>query len=119
MKLLGDFCKLIENKENNFTVIFNAAHFIYQAHFPNNPITPGVCIIQIVKELLENRFAETLVLHKINNLKFLAPINPQKAENVNFTFQKIEKTENGYKFSVLVQNDTTQFAKMSGEVEKI
>ena len=31
----------------------DAGHAIYAAHFPGNPVTPGVCIIQTVKELAE------------------------------------------------------------------
>ena len=34
-----------------FRVKLNAENFIYQAHFPNNPITPGVCLIQMAVEL--------------------------------------------------------------------
>ena len=37
----------------DYRVSLNASHIIYEAHFPGNPVTPGVCIIQIVKELVE------------------------------------------------------------------
>ena len=48
----------ITGKETNGTAVsydlqLDASHVIYQAHFPGEPITPGVCIIQIAKELLE------------------------------------------------------------------
>jgi 3-hydroxyacyl-[acyl-carrier-protein] dehydratase len=119
MKLFNDFFKLIDYQENNYTISFNPSHFIYQAHFPNNPITPGVCIIQIFKELFEFQTNEKFILRKIKNLKFLAPINPQEIENVNISFSKIEKMEKGYRFSALAHNNTTQFAKISAEIETI
>ena len=49
----------ITGKETNGTAVsydlqLDASHVIYQAHFPGEPITPGVCIIQMAKELLED-----------------------------------------------------------------
>ena len=35
-----------------YEIALNAQHFIYQAHFPGEPITPGVCILQMACELL-------------------------------------------------------------------
>ena len=34
-----------------YEIALNAQHFIYQAHFPGEPITPGVCILQMACEL--------------------------------------------------------------------
>ena len=33
------------------TLTLNAEHPIFKGHFPNNPVTPGVCMMQIVKNL--------------------------------------------------------------------
>lgn len=35
------------------TLTLNAEHPIFKGHFPNNPVTPGVCMMQIVKNLTE------------------------------------------------------------------
>jgi 3-hydroxyacyl-[acyl-carrier-protein] dehydratase len=55
MRLINDFYSVKETQNvdgmMNFTVRLNANHFIYAAHFPENPVTPGVCITQIAKEL--------------------------------------------------------------------
>jgi 3-hydroxyacyl-[acyl-carrier-protein] dehydratase len=34
-----------------FRIKWNAESFIYKAHFPDNPVTPGVCLIQTAVEL--------------------------------------------------------------------
>ena len=36
-----------------FGISLNADNVIYKAHFPSNPITPGVCLIQIALEITE------------------------------------------------------------------
>ena len=64
--------------ENNFNVQIelNPSHAIFEGHFPNNPITPGVCMIQIIKEITEDLVQEKLQLKKVSNVKFVAKINP-------------------------------------------
>lgn len=49
---------------------------VYQAHFPDSPITPGACLIGIVKELSEHLLSRSLKVTQIRNLKFLVPVYP-------------------------------------------
>lgn len=58
------------------TLKFNKDHEIFGGHFPGLPIVPGVCMMQIVKELLEENFGRKLLLKQAGNIKFLNPINP-------------------------------------------
>ncbi|PJB15214.1 MAG: 3-hydroxyacyl-ACP dehydratase [Flavobacteriales bacterium CG_4_9_14_3_um_filter_32_8] len=60
------------------TIKIDASHQIFEGHFPNNPITPGVVQIQLVKELLEKTFNQTLFLKEIGRCKFLAILNPNE-----------------------------------------
>ena len=52
MMLLNDFYQITEQASQAFRIRLNPAHEIYRAHFPGQPITPGVCQIQLVTELL-------------------------------------------------------------------
>lgn len=79
--LLKDFYKVngIENKnENDYTasVFLNKDHDVFKGHFPGNPVTPGVCMMQIIKELCEEILDEKLMLKTATNVKFMALINP-------------------------------------------
>lgn len=64
--------------ENNFKVQIelNPNHQVFEGHFPNNPITPGVCMMQIIKEVTEGFVLKDLFLSKVSNVKFMATINP-------------------------------------------
>ena len=71
----------ITGKETNGTAVsydlqLDASHVIYQAHFPGEPITPGVCIIQMAKELLEDHTGTAYEISGVKNVKFLAVISP-------------------------------------------
>lgn len=59
-----------------FTVRMNPEHVIYSAHFPGDPITPGVCIIQMGVELLGRALGRPLELSAVKNVKFLSILRP-------------------------------------------
>jgi 3-hydroxymyristoyl/3-hydroxydecanoyl-(acyl carrier protein) dehydratase len=123
MNLIDDFYKITQqisgDSEFEYILSLNKEHFIYQAHFPGNPITPGVCIIQMCKELMEEHTGEKLFLKKIVNVKFLSVINPLEYEVLRVAFSKVSTMDNGYKFSVSVYWETIRFAKLSLFLQKI
>jgi 3-hydroxyacyl-[acyl-carrier-protein] dehydratase len=73
-------------------VILNASHEIFKYHFPENPITPGVCLLQMTLELLNLRFERSLRLIEAKSIKFLKVINPLENPKIDFLIQY--KTEN-------------------------
>ena len=80
--LLKDFYKIngLETVEGTTSVIItiNKGHKIFKGHFPNNPVMPGVCMMQIIKEITEKVVGATLFMEKCSNVKFMALINPDK-----------------------------------------
>jgi 3-hydroxyacyl-[acyl-carrier-protein] dehydratase len=79
--LLKDFYKVIslENTaENNYLamILINEKHEVFKGHFPGNPIMPGVCMMQIIKELTEQISESSLFMQSLTNVKFMALINP-------------------------------------------
>lgn len=57
-------------------ITINEKHEVFQGHFPGNPIMPGVCMMQIIKELTEEIMACSLFMESLSNVKFMALINP-------------------------------------------
>ena len=55
MKFLDSLYSVTQSRKTEggfeFDISLFPEHFIYKAHFPGEPITPGVCIIQIATEL--------------------------------------------------------------------
>lgn len=80
--LLKDFY-IITSKEQvsdskyNFIIKLNKEHDIFKGHFPGNPVTPGVCMMQIIKELAQDISGFKLQLKTTSNVKFMAIINPE------------------------------------------
>ncbi len=57
-------------------IVLNKDHEVFNGHFPGNPVTPGVCMIQTIKEVTQSHVNSTLFLQNISNVKFTALINP-------------------------------------------
>lgn len=103
----------IEDKSFNLELVPDC--LIYRAHFPEQPITPGVCIIQIASELLNELFQCDYELITVSNAKFLAVINPIETNSIFYTFKKmiVDEVAETVKVSVIVSNLETIFTKLS------
>lgn len=96
--LLGSFYKILNAEKADqlisATVEFNEGHDIFKGHFPQNPIVPGVCQIQMLDEVLNSVLGTTWQLKNIAQAKFLSFINPTVNKTVSLEL-KIEKEETG------------------------
>lgn len=117
MKFLDNLLiiKNIADTEDGFAVTLTTEpdNVIYKAHFPGNPITPGVCLIQTAGEILQQRLGKRLFLKSSKNIKFLNTLIPAKDREVTFSYTKIEEGEAEYKTQVVVSDPNTVYTKMS------
>jgi 3-hydroxyacyl-[acyl-carrier-protein] dehydratase len=112
MKVLNDFYKIIntESIDNKHTVIvmLNQTHEIYKGHFPDNPVVPGVCLIQMIGELSSTISKTELHIKRASNIKFRSPVKPDICPELKFILD-ISLVENSL-ISVkcdIYQNETT------------
>jgi 3-hydroxyacyl-[acyl-carrier-protein] dehydratase len=93
-------------------VLLNVSHEIYKVHFPGNPVTPGVCLLQIALELLNLKFQRKLRLVSARNIKYLKVINPIENPKIEFGF--LFKTENDLIFAdINITVGETVFTRIS------
>lgn len=73
-------------------VTIDKNHNIFEGHFPGQPVVPGVCLTQMVKEVVEELTGDKVMLTKGSNLKFMAVVNPQENADLemNLTYTKKE-----------------------------
>lgn len=96
-----------------YRIGLNASHPIYQAHFPKNPVTPGVCIIQIIKDIAEDYCSKSFFIRSLKNVKFLQVLNPFDTREaiVKFTCQANET--GNYSVSAVISKDQLVFSKLT------
>ena len=87
---------------------------IYKAHFPGHPITPGVCIVQMLQELLQIHLHRKLDLWKAKNVKYVSIVSPEEVTELTITFSKTEPQPDGsLKVQAQVENGETLYTKLS------
>ena len=106
-------------KEFNFTdsqiksiIELNPEHDVFKGHFPNNPVTPGVCMLQILKELTEQATNTNLFIKECSNVKFMALINPEVNPVLAISID-INPLEENFKIKASASFDQTVALKVS------
>jgi 3-hydroxyacyl-[acyl-carrier-protein] dehydratase len=102
-----------------FTIELNPEHMIYHVHFPNNPITPGACIIQVAKELFSFLEQTDLNIRKIKTVKFIHPIIPTIHPVINYQMEWEEiKQDEPCCVTISVYREDIIFSKMKLYIAK-
>ncbi|MDE6296757.1 MAG: hypothetical protein K2L89_02840 [Muribaculaceae bacterium] len=82
-----------DSERDEYTIHLLADSIIYKAHFPGMPVTPGVCLIKIARELYQHLTGESTSLQSVSNAKFLNVVNPLDTPEIKLQFKKIERVE--------------------------
>ena len=92
---------------------FEETEYFFEGHFPNNPIVPGVVIVEamaqtagvVVSENLINTNNQSVLFMSINKAKFRKPVLPNY--RIKFYVELINNIKNVYKFmGKAYHNDT-------------
>ncbi len=122
--LLKDFYKVLSLEKTDaqkFTAVIavNPGHDVFKGHFPGNPIMPGVCMMQIIKELTESITGLRLVMQSLSNVKFMALINPEVTPTLQLEMEITNVADGIIKVkNTTVFNDTTAL-KLNSVYRKI
>jgi len=85
---------------------------LFSGHFPEQPVVPGACMLQTVKEILEDTFKAQLSLVKADNIKFLNRVVPGIGHlNLQINYQVVD---NQFKVAVNLTADDTVCMKLKG-----
>ena len=88
---------------HKIAINLNAAHPIYRGHFPDQPVVPGVCTLQIIKECVADILNKELRFGTISSCKFSSLLIPSEelidiaidlaeGDNCNATVSKMGET---------------------------
>lgn len=102
-----------------YCIAINASHAIYQAHFPQNPVTPGVCIVQMMKEIAEDCCSKSFFICSLKNVKFLQILNPIENPEVLVKFNSQVNEAGRYAVSAVICKDQLVFSKLNLQLAEI
>lgn len=122
MSLLENFYSVADfNREGqrvSASISINKLHPVFRGHFPNQPVTPGVCMMQIIKELAEKWANCALVLKNAKHVKFMAIINPESHPNIQVDLD-VEETDGVLSVRSTTSYDDTIALKFNGIFQRV
>ena len=98
-------CKVIQKgKIGESFRTFDLTEYFFEGHFPNNPIVPGVVIVEamaqtagvVVSQSLDKDQDKSVLFMSINKAKFRKPVLPNY--KIKFYVELINNIKNVYKF---------------------
>ena len=104
--LFLDSCEIIEIGVKGIGLrLFDPKEYFFEGHFPNNPIVPGVVLIEsmaqtagvVVSKGFEKNMNKSVLFMSISKAKFRKPVLPN--DNVSFRVQLMNRVKSVYKFS--------------------
>jgi len=121
--LLGYFFTINSIEEEGDTakavLKLNITHPIFEGHFPGQPVVPGACLLQMVKEILQTIKGDNIQLIKAHQLKFISLINPLENSILQIVL-KYRNAENGQTTaSATCSYGTTICFKISGVFQTV
>ena len=113
-----DTCEIIISGEHGKSEkFFSANEYFFKGHFPNNPIVPGVIIIEamaqtagiVVSYKLKEYKEKSVLFMSVNKAKFRKPIHPD--DKVSFEVKFINCVRNVYKFEGICYRGNTKVSE--------
>ena len=113
--LKGEFFAVKESADSEagrmFRIALNASHPIFQAHFAGNPVMPGACIAQMIKELSADYLNTSFFISAVKNMKFLKVINPVESPEVSVQMSCTTREDNSVSVSTIISDGDDIFSK--------
>jgi len=113
--LAGDFFTIsaINATENivSASLELNPAHRIFEGHFPGQPVVPGVCMMQMIKEIFEIAIKKKTRLIRSDYAKFLSMIDPRQNNAISAELKYKESGDRTFEVISTLTNGATVFLK--------
>jgi 3-hydroxyacyl-[acyl-carrier-protein] dehydratase len=95
-------------------VTIDVYHPLYKGHFPQQPVTPGVVLVEIIRGVISSVLDKKLMLQSAKEIKFLAAIVPTQVSQIDLNIDYYE-SEGKITANCIISEQGKIFAKLKGE----
>lgn len=121
--LAGDFFTIEQSEIStghiSAAIRLNPEHPVYEGHFPGMPVVPGVCQVQMVKEILCSAREREFLLSESKMCKFINMMNPKEATGLKCDISWSENPDGEISFSGELADTVRTYLKMKGLLKKV
>lgn len=99
----------------NAAIQLHATHKIFEGHFPGQPVLPGVCMMQIIKEILEKAVEKELFMQSADQCKFLSMVDPNVSGRLDVEINYSKTADENIAVNAILKSENQVFLKMKSE----
>ena len=116
--LLNDYYRIdgriAEKDVTLFSLTLLPDYHAYAGHFPGNPVSPGVCNIQLIKECAEQLVSKRLFLAFIAKCRFSAVLTPQSTPRLQLRMRIANCESDEFTIHATLFNDAITYIEFKG-----
>ncbi|NLA15072.1 MAG: hypothetical protein GX877_00840 [Bacteroidales bacterium] len=122
MKKLFTIESVTATEPGNFraTARLNTTHEVFQGHFPEVPILPGVCSLYLIRICTETILGKKLQYVAVGTCKFSSVVEPLREETLLMNAKtEVQEETNEIKVSAELQYGTHPVLKMQALMKEV
>lgn len=116
MASLKGFYETVSTSEDSDSrtveVQLNAAHDVYEGHFPGRPVAPGAALTQMVLDELA-KITGNRPVKELRQVKFLTVIDPMQVNGLTLEYRFRER-DGVEMFTCVGRSEETAYIKLNG-----
>ena len=97
MTLLNDFFFILHQETSpdsmKARITINEHHKTFEGHFPGKPVVPGVCMVQIILEIMQIVAGKPIRLTEADTIKFLTVMSPNENKEIDVSINYVTEPE--------------------------
>ena len=97
----------------------NSGSRVYRGHFPGLAITPGVCQVLMIKEILQDILGMELQLSEARYIKFSTIHEPGRDPEIEAHISYDQREDRTFGVMGVLQKEENRFLKFKGEFKPI
>lgn len=105
----------LEDGSTRFHIALRADSAVYKGHFPGQPVSPGVCNIQLIKECAEYVAGKPLLMNNLQQCLLTTLITPLEHPTIEVRLL-LEEKEMGYKLKATLGKEEATYLDMKAEL---
>lgn len=119
MLLENKYYKIVDMKANGLSAVFHIAILpdcdVYRGHFPRNPVCPGVCNMETIKECAMLLTGKKLYISTIKQCRLTAIATPAICPEVDVTINVLP-TEKGFTVTAKITDAERMYVEYKGDM---
>lgn len=105
-----------DNLSGVVSIRLNAHSIIYEGHFPGEPVSPGVCNIEMIRECAEAVHGHALRINRIKQCRLTTLVTPLNHSTADVTINLQEQEPNTYRLTATLGKGEETYLTLKADV---